>query len=501
MEQSDCGSCGCNCGPRQQSNCTLPVNRRQWLRATVAAAGTAVVGSPLLGSAASAEGATKLTPARPKARILKLYGGEGMEDAWARPHDRPWLATTPADCEKQLADLAKRLGNVEFVGPHHALAPKEALELATALAKDVDAILVFGLGDWGDLVPVCNLGLPTVMFNITCDAFSAHWFEQKRQEGPNSKILALSSRDFSELERGVRLLRVPGLLKRSRLLFVGRPCGITPEDIKAELGTEVVELPVKDIGDVCQDVDPKLAEAEAQQYWLKQARKVDARPEDVVSAVRLQIALRKIMDATKAQAIAIDCLGALTAPKMETEGYPCLAFSALQDEGWVTSCQGDMDNAVSKMILRCAFDLPSFMGNIFFDTGKRTVILDHCTAPTKMGGADAPRLTFDVPTHHTNTGACPHVEMPIGETATVARLVGAEVKGLLFFAAKITANPEGMCRTTVELKPSGGEKTIEDFNGTGAHRGLHQTVCLGDHVRDLKDLCTLLGMKHHADLV
>ena len=118
-----------------------------------------------------------------------------------------------------------------------------------------------------------------------------------------------------------------------------------------------------------------------------------------------------------------------------------------------------------------------------------------------MGGADASRLTFDVTTHHTNTGAAPHVEMPIGKTATVLRLVGAEAKELLFFAAKITANREGMCRCAIELKPLGDEKTISNFHGGGAHEGLHQVLCFGNHVRDLKDLCTLLGMKHRADLV
>jgi hypothetical protein len=179
-----------------------------------------------------------------------------------------------------------------------------------------------------------------------------------------------------------------------------------------------------------------LAEAVAEQYWLKPAQRVyaDTRREDVVAASRFQLALREIMSQRQAQAIAIDCLGALTAPKMDKEGYPCLGFSALEDEGWVTSCQCDIDCALTKMIVRCAFDLPSFLGNVYFDTGK---------------------------------------------TLSVVRNVG--LKGMLFYAAKIIGNPEGTCRTTVELEPDGRTLTPTNYQPIGACAGLHHVACLGKY--------------------
>ena len=347
-----------------------------------------------------------------------------------------------------------------------------------------------------------TLGLPTVAYNTTCHAFDPHQWDLKRRHSKNPKLLVLSSRDSSELDRGVRLLRVPGMLRRGRLLVVGRPAGDAEtrdfKKVKAELGVEATVLACEEVSAVFRAIDPKLAEAEAEACWLKPARLVDARREDVVGAARFQLALRRIMVSQKAQAIAIDCLGALTAPKMDKEGYPCLGFSALEDEGWVTSCQCDIDCALTKMILSFAFDVPSFMGNIYFDTGKRTVVLDHCTGPTKMAGRGGPRLPFDVLTHHTNTGAAPRVYLPAAEKATVARLVG--LKSMLFYPARIAGNPEGTCRTTVELEPIGREMTPANYDPTGACAGLHHVACLGDRSRDLTDLCTLLGIKHRPDL-
>jgi hypothetical protein len=177
---------------------------------------------------------------------------------------------------------------------------------------------------------------------------------------------------------------------------------------------------------------------------------------------------------------------------MDKEGYPCLGFSHLQDEGWITACQGDIDNAITKLIVRYAFDVPCFMGNVYFNTGKGSVVLDHCTSPTKMRGFATGRLPFDTITHHTNTGTAPRVYMPVGETATVARIAG--VRGMLFYAARITGNPEGTCRTTVELQPLVGERTPRHWNSSGACGGLHHILCMGNRERDLRDLCVLMGM-------
>jgi len=467
------------------------------------ATGAALLAGPVVRGVAGAE--PVVTPQAPKAKILKLYSGKaGVWEDWARPGDRPWLNTEPAAIEKHLARLAERLGGVEFVGPDRPLDTKQAIELAASQAKQVSGILVYSRDNQAALSPVLNLGLPTVAFNVTCDAFDPHQWELKRRQAKNQRLLALSSRDFSELDRGVRLLRVPGILKRSRLLVVGTPAGDAEtasfDKIKAEWGVQAELLPVEEVGRIFDSVPVNLAEAVAEQHWLKPAQRVyaDTRREDVVAASRFQLALREIMFQRQAQAIAIDCLGALTAPKMDKEGYPCLGFSALEDEGWVTSCQCDIDCALTKMIVRCAFDLPSFMGNVYFDTGKPSVILDHCTSPTRMGGRGAPRLPFDVLTHHTNTGAAPRVFMPVGKTLSVVRNVG--LKGMLFYAAKIVGNPEGTCRTTVELEPVGRALTPANYQPIGACAGLHHVACLGNRVRDLQDLCTLMGLKHHADL-
>jgi L-fucose isomerase-like protein len=264
----------------------------------------------------------------------------------------------------------------------------------------------------------------------------------------------------------------------------------------------VVSVTGQQVREAYDAADPKAAEAEAEHYWLGPAKSVDAPRVDVVRAARMYLAIKEIMIRERAQGIAIHCLSALSRQMMDAQGYPCLAFSKLDDLGLVSGCQADMDDTLTKLIVQYAFGLPGFLANTYFDTGNSVVMYDHCTSATMMDGPRGDRAPFVVTTHHTETGAVPHVEMRVGQPITIAKLT--ELDTMLVSSGKIKGIPEGICRTTIAVEVPDLPKMYEnwvspakgDFVKTGnLVETVHRIVFYGDHVQNLKDLSTLMGLR------
>jgi len=470
------------------------VTRREFL-------GTAAAGAALLATQLKARpliaGEEEGWPPLEPVKIYKVYGSL---------HYRPIAGEPRAKFEKYLADLEKRLGNVKFVGGEEIRSVKEGAEIAAKLG-DAEAVLALGLGQGAltPLAPILAMGRPAVVFNEPWSGLQYALFQQFTRE-VNPNMLVLSTSDYRELDRTVALLRVPGLLRRTRLLLVGPPDGTPPscdpEQVKARLGVEVVPMTGEQVREAYDAADPKAAEGEAEQYWLKPAKKVDAPRIDVVRAARMYLALKDIMVRERAQAITINCLSALSRQMMDAQGYPCLAFSKLDDLGLVTGCQADMDNTLTKLMVQYAFGLPGFLANAYFDLGKNVILYDHCTSATMMDGPGGDRAPFTVTTHHTETGAVPDVKMRTGQPITVAKLV--ELDKMLVSSGRITGIPEGICRTTIAVAVPDLQKMYDNWvspvKGEWVKKGnlvetVHRIVFYGDHVRSLHDLSTLMGLR------
>ena len=99
------------------------------------------------------------------------------------------------------------------------------------------------------------------------------------------------------------------------------------------IGAELVSIDVPTVVAAHKTVTRAEAEAEAEQYWLSPAKKiVEPTREEIIKSAAMYLAIKKLMIDHGARAITIRCLGGIP---IDTLGYPCLAFSKLNDLGLV----------------------------------------------------------------------------------------------------------------------------------------------------------------------
>jgi len=463
-------------------------SRRRFLEA--AAAGGALLATSAAARQANAsekESFHKLPPVK----IYKIYAGRTGEFYLARPTEEL------AKFEKYFEDLEKKLGDVKFIGGD-MIPPADAAQLAEKV-READAVLLIHLSAHGGDAPVLSkivdVGLPTALFS---QPFSGHgwmYFPQWRKEG--KKIVLLPTSDWSEIERVVGLMRVPAWMKQSRILMIGAPQGTapacSPEAVKSALGAECIPVTNERVMEIFQKIDPKAAEAEAEEYWLSQARRiVEPTRQEIIDSARLYLAIKELMIAEKAQAVASShCMG---------DPRGCLTFSKLNDLGLVGACEGDMDSTLTMLMFAYAFRVPGFITDPVIDTAKNAVVHFHCTSATKMDGPDSKRLPFTIRTQTDSKGGVAlEVENRVGAPATCAKLIDLD-KMLIVTGPIIETSTSAMaCRTQFAQRVPDARRLFLNWGADVIKGGvmtlLHRVVFYGDHMKAIRDLGDLMGFK------
>ena len=103
--------------------------------------------------------------------------------------------------------------------------------------------------------------------------------------------------------------------------------------------------------------------------------------EDLVDAVRMYMALRKIVVKYNLNALTIKCFGILESCSTTS----CLALAMLNDEGVVSACEGDIPALWTMLYARQVLGKPSFMANpSSSNSAELTIDFAHCTIPLSM---------------------------------------------------------------------------------------------------------------------
>ena len=464
------------------------LTRRQFLGAT--AAGGAILAAHLAARQVfcAEDGAW---PKPPPVRIHKIYAGRTGDAYLTRPTEEL------AKFDKHFADLEAKLGDVKFVGGD--LVPPAEVPAVAAKLADADALFIVHLSGHGGDAPVLSklvdVGLPTVLFS---QPFSGHgwmYFPQWHKQG--KKVLLLPTSDWGEIEKAVGLLRVPARMRQTRILAVGAPHGspaaCSAEEVKKKFGADLVTIPNERIMEAMNAVDPKAAEAEAQEYWLSQATEiVEPKPPEIVQSARMFLAVKNLMIQEKAQAIcSTHCMG---------DPRGCLTFSKLNDLGLVGACEGDIDSTLTMLIFGYAFNVPGFITDPVIDTAKNEIIHFHCTSATKMDGPGGKRLPFRIRTQTDSRGGVAlEVENRVGQPVTCAKLVSLDT--MLIVTGKITETGRSplACRTQFTQSVPDARRLFLNW-GADVIQGdvmtlLHRAVFYGDHMQSIRSLADLMGLR------
>ena len=478
---------------------TDPINRRNFLKITATAAGGTVLAAHLAaGTSGAAEDPTSVPgsptrdvwPTFPPVKIHKVFIGR-TGGYMARPTEEK------AKLEKYLDELGKKLGGVEFIGGE-TIPPDGAHEVAAKVAK-ADGLLVIYLSGHGGDTPVLgklfDTGLPAVLFFQPFGGHGWMYFQDWRKQG--KKVLVMSTSDWSDLDRTIALMRAAIWMKQTRILCIGGLNGTAAardgEQVRKKLGAELVPVDNKKILEVAQSIDPKAAEAEAEQYWISQAKQiVEPKRPEIIDSARYYLAVKEMMIREKAQAITSShCMG---------DPRGCLTFSKLNDLGLVGACEGDIDSTLTMLMFAYAFGVPGFITDPVIDTAKNAMIHFHCTSATKMDGPDGKRLPF-ILRNQTDTGGgvAVQAENRIGQPVTCAKLVNLDT--MLICPGKIieTSTSPLACRTQFTQSVRDARRLLLNWSA-GAFEGcimtmLHRVVFYGDYAKGVQELGDLMGFK------
>jgi len=463
--------------------------RRDFLSAT-ALAGGAVLATRLSSRAAFAS-APPSWAALPPVKVHTVFAGRAGDAYLTRPTEEL------GRFKEHFAGLEKKIGGIQFVG-FDEVPPAEPGAVAAKL-KEADALFIVHLSGHGGDAPVLSqlveVGLPTALFS---QPFSGHgWMYFPQWHKQKKRVVLVPSSDWGDIENVVALFRAPAWMKQTRILAVGGPHGTasacSAEAVKAKFGADLVTVPNERVVEAMKAVDLKDAEAEAEEYWLKPARRVvePKRPE-IVESARMYLGVKNLMAQEKAQAIcSVHCMG---------DPRGCLTFSKLNDLGLVGACEGDIDSTLTMLLFAYAFGVPGFITDPVIDVAKNAMIHFHCTSATKMDGPAGPRLPFAIRTQTDSRGGVAlEVENRVGQPVTCAKLVDLDT--MLSVTGKIieTSTSPLACRTQFAQSVPDARRLFLDW-GADAIKGdvmtlLHRVVFYGDYEKELRDLGDLMNFK------
>ena len=482
------------------------VTRRDFVGA-VAATGALPVQRAAAQAVVPAEAAEWPKP-RP-ATIYKLYIGRSGAAINPRTGSSvqylTWGKEEVTRLDNHLRDLEKKLGDVSFVGGD-TIPPANAAEVAARAASADGLLLIWLSGHGGDyeMLEKLSFGLdkPVVSF---FQPFSGHGW-MWHQQWKDRKVLLLSTTDWNELDEAVCLLRVPALMRQTRILAVDGPRGTkaacSPEAVKQKFGADLVTIKNDQVLALARSIDAKAAEAEAEQYWIKPAIGIlEPKRQEIIDSARYYLAVKQLMIRENARGIcSAACMG---------DPRACLTFSKLNDLGLVGACEGDIDSTLTMLLFGHAFRAPGFITDPVVDEGKNAVVQFHCTSFTRR--ADGTRMPFLIRNQtDSGGGVALQVQWQVGEPVTMAKLVNLDT--MLAVPGKIleTGTSPLACRTqfTQSVRDArhlflhwGGGAIVQPGNAgdlsryAGAMPMLHRSVFYGDHVRGIKRLGDLMGFK------
>ncbi|GMW02252.1 MAG: hypothetical protein AMXMBFR84_33880 [Candidatus Hydrogenedentota bacterium] len=466
------------------------VSRRQFLGCS--AASGALLAIPMASVALSLQDEKWLN--RPPVKIHTVFIGRTGDIYLSRP-------TEEIDQFKTyLAGIESKLGDVTFTGGE-TIPPEDPARVVGQLGE-ADAVIMFHLSGHGGGAPaeamehIVNSGLPTVVFT---QPFSGHgWMYFPRWQKEGKKVVLMPTSDWGELDRAASLLRVPARLRQSRILVIkgplGTPAACEAAAVKAKLGVELIPITVEETEAAFESVPLPEAEAEAEKYWIRPARDVVEPTEpEIVASARFYLALKNLMMANDACAVtSSNCMGG--------PAKGCLAFSKLNDQGYVGACEGDMDSTLTMLLFTYAFGVPGFISDPVIDVARNALIHFHCTSATRMDGAASKRRPFTIRTQtDSGRGVALDVEHRVGQSVTCAKL--ANLDSMLVSTGKITdvTHDSLGCRTQFVTEVANARGLFENWGegqlGTDTMTLLHRVVFYGDHLQSMRDLGALVGFR------
>lgn len=385
---------------------------------------------------------------------------------------------------------------VKFVGGELLRVPEHFPKFKENIG-DVDGIFVFQLTSTMMYMinNIINLGYPMVLFNQPASGHD--WASMADLIKQGKKVDVISSSDFGELEPYARIMDAMRRLKQSKIICIRQR---TEKDdgikkMENKYGVEIKLMDYSRINQIFNTIDNKEAEKEAEKFINNAMKVIEPPKEDIISANKFYLAVKKLLEEEKANTMTIDCLGGFN--RGDLKAYPCVAWSRLNDEGLTGVCEADLDSTLTSIMLKFyAGGKPGFVTDPFFDTHFNTIVHAHCVSATKMDGLSGESLPYNIRTHmEDNKGVAVQVKMREGQIVTSTVLKNSDT--MLVSTAQIIDNSDKNrgCRTKFNCKiidPETMEEISADKYLHNWTSGLHRVIFYGNLIKDIQKMGRLM---------
>jgi len=365
--------------------------------------------------------------------------------------------------------------------------------LSEAGAAKVDGLILLLLDRqqhaWPTAAKSVDTGIPTVIFSPVGSSFTTNTINLADRPG----CVIYSTDDFSQPVYGLKMLKAGARIRRARCVVIKGSERF--DSTMADLGITLRHVPANTfIGEYNRTPDSKEILAMANDY-IRQARRVTgATRQDVINGLKSYWVAGKILEKESADAITMDCLGALGKIKVS---LPCIAWSRMNDDGIPAACEADYGAVASHIVVQYLFDRPGFQQDPVADTANNAIIGAHCSCPTRLNGFGQQPEPFDIRHQHGNRDAVPRTIWRKGQRVTCLDVLAPGERQnakteLLISAGTVVDNvsvpPAGGCVVSVRVKFDGDQKVL-------SFPGFHQIFFYGDYKQHLVEFCQLFGLK------
>ena len=374
--------------------------------------------------------------------------------------------------------------------PIYSLAEAETW-VAEAENANVDGLFLVVLDrqkhSWPTAEKVAASKIPSIVFSPLGTSFTTNTVNLAQTPG----CVVYATNEFAQAAYGIKMLAAAARIRRTRCVVIS---GEKRYDAPlADLGISLRHVPANTfIDEYNRTAETQEIIAMADDYIRRARRQTGCTRQDVINGVKSYYVAGKILEAEQADAITMDCLGALGKIKVS---LPCIAWSRMNDDGIPAACEADVGAVAAHTIVQCLFDRPGFQQDPVADTADDTIIGAHCSCPTALNGFGTPPEPFDLMHHHGNRDAVPRPLWKIGQRATAIDVLPgqADRKSVVLISAgtvieNMDVPPSGGCVVSVKIKFDGGQEVL-------SFPGFHQIFFYGDYKDQLRDFCQLFGLE------
>jgi hypothetical protein len=398
----------------------------------------------------------------------------------------------------QMLETAKKLGVKLDLRPQpiHSIEEAETW-LAQAKAANADGLLVMvhdrQRHSWPTAIKAVDTAIPTVIFSPVGTSFTTNTLALAERKG----CIVYSTDDFAQAAYGMKMLTAGAKIRQVRCIVLKGDKRY--DESMADLGITLRHLPAKTFLDEYNStpVNEQVL-AMAEDYLRRARRRTGATRQDVINGVKSYFVARNIIEREQADAITMDCLGAIgkTGSKVS---LPCIAWSRMNDDRIPAACEADYGAVGSHTIVQYLFDRPGFEQDPVADTVNDAIIGAHCSCPTRLNGFDEPSEPFDLMHHHGNRDAVPRTLWRKGQRVTSVDVLppghrlnpDSKVTKVLISAGTVLDNvdvpPAGGCVVSVRVQFDGDQNVL-------SFPGFHQVFFYGDFKRELEEFCQLFAL-------